>query len=433
MPSMLTLPIYLRGSTYYLHTRIGSHQFKRSLNTGDKKIAIVRALHLIEALQMPFDLSKIRTYKIDVKNGVFEAEGDSDHKRMLEALSIIHKSPVSLSQIPVGNTVTHTSQTPPEKGLRLMELVDKFFLLKSHRKEATVIAYKNTAQEFSDFLSNPLLRSVMVSDVTRYQEKLAKKGNSARTIDNKVGILRTLLNFAIKQGYYHEKNPAENRALQSKTDKLKNGWEIFTDEEIKTIFQSDFLKIAKTRDPDYYWTLVLGLISGCRISEITGIQKEQFKTNDEDIFYLQVDDSKTIAGTRQIPLPKKHLDPSLANFLGSRKEQVFKYKSRLGKGSGNAVGKKFKRHLEELGIVRPKLVFHSLRKYANDYFMRKGVPIEARCQYFGHEIDNINVQVYTKKLTLREMQLATLAVQVEMMKKATIFIEASEGVEKYKI
>ena len=34
---MLNLPVYLRGSTYYLHTRVYGKQAKRSLGTSDKK------------------------------------------------------------------------------------------------------------------------------------------------------------------------------------------------------------------------------------------------------------------------------------------------------------------------------------------------------------------------------------------------------------
>lgn len=36
---MLNLPIYLLGSCYYLHTRIGGKQIKRSLGTSYKRVA----------------------------------------------------------------------------------------------------------------------------------------------------------------------------------------------------------------------------------------------------------------------------------------------------------------------------------------------------------------------------------------------------------
>lgn len=420
---MLTLPIYLRGSSYYLHTRIGSKQFKKSLGTSDKKIAIVRALRLLESVSMAFefDPSKIRTYRIDTRNGVFEADGEDDHRRLIEALGMISRP--SLDQrIREFTEARAVKEVPQHKGLKLMELVDKFFLLKSQLKPATVLAYKTVAEEFSEFLVKPYIQTVIVSDVSRYQEHLSEQGNKPRTIDNKVGALRTLFNFAIKQGYYNEANPASNRALQSKKDKIRGGYEIFTDEEIQKIFNSDFMKKAEAEDPDYYWTLYLGLLTGCRISEITGIQKNQFK-NTGGVNYIDIVDSKTIAGSRQISIPASIYESKVKAFVDGKTGQIFKYKLRLGKGSGNAVSKKFKRHLEAVGIKREKLVFHSFRKYSNDFFYRNSVPIEVRCQFFGHELDNVNVQIYTQKLTVQDMYKATAQVQVALLKQAGIYQE----------
>jgi hypothetical protein len=49
---MLNLPIYLIGSTYYLHTRIQGKQVKRSLRTSYKRVAIIRAVTLLNSLRM---------------------------------------------------------------------------------------------------------------------------------------------------------------------------------------------------------------------------------------------------------------------------------------------------------------------------------------------------------------------------------------------
>ena len=42
----LPLPIYLLGSSYYLHTRVGGKQVKRSLRTSYKRVAIILRLPL---------------------------------------------------------------------------------------------------------------------------------------------------------------------------------------------------------------------------------------------------------------------------------------------------------------------------------------------------------------------------------------------------
>lgn len=409
---MLNLPVYARSGIYYFHTRVGGKQIKRSLATRNKTVAIIKASKIIEAL-MKIDLSGIRTYEIDLKNGLLKSDGVEEHQRMLEALGVLTASQQQISQ-----PAAPSKEEPAGKqsGLRLLVVLDKFFLLKTHFKQSTNIAYKNVIEDFSQFLKNPFIQNIGVSDITRYQEFLAGNKNQSRTIDNKIGTIRLLMNFAIKQGYYFEKNPAEKRNLLTKKQKMAGGYGIFEEEEIRLIFNSQFLKLAKINDLDYYWTLVLGLVTGCRISEITSLKTDQFKISSGGNYYIQILDSKTNAGLREIPYPD-YLHKELNKFIGT-KNQVFRYTLRLGKGSGNAVGKKFSRHLSELKIIRPKLVFHSLRKFVNDMFLKHDVQFEPRCQFFGHEIDSVNVQTYSKKFSVDQLFKHVEKSQNEIMKLA---------------
>ncbi len=63
-------------------------------------------------------------------------------------------------------------------------------------------------KEFTKFFGGKChIEDIMVSDITRYQEHLAKRGNVPRTIDGKVSYIKSLLNFAIKQSYLRGKTP----------------------------------------------------------------------------------------------------------------------------------------------------------------------------------------------------------------------------------
>jgi site-specific recombinase XerD len=416
---MLSLPIYLRVSTYYLHTRVNGRQIKKSLQTSDKQTAIFRACRLLELLGgVSVDLSNIRKYEIDLARGVAKSDGPEDHQRMLEALKIL-QSPVAGAQtqtaVPLGS-----SPSSSKSGLRLLEVLDKMILLKGHLKEATVLSYKNTITEFSDFLKKPYIDTVMVSDVTRFQEHLAKKKNQTRTIDNKTATIRALFNFAIKQGYFFSKNPAEDRSLLSKKQKEKNGYAIFEQEDIQTIFRSEFFTKQKTEDPDYYWTLVLGVVTGCRISEITGLTSSQILKTQTGVSYLRIKDAKTSAGERDVPFPSSILTAGFANFIEG-KTQIFKYKLRLGKGSGNAVGKKFSRHIEEVKLSESRFVFHSLRKFVNDFMMNNGVQYEPRCQFMGHEVQSVNINTYSNKIAIVDLAKIVAPAQSKIMTIAKLF------------
>ena len=51
-------------------------------------------------------------------------------------------------------------------------------------------------------------------------------------------------------------------------------------------------------------------------------------------------------------------------------------------------------------VNREKLVFHSLRKFCNNYLLENDVSMEARCQFVGHEIGSVNITTYTNKIPL---------------------------------
>lgn len=407
---MLKLPIYLRGSSYYLHTRINGKQVKRSLSTSDRLTAIIRACQLLNSARMDnsklpaslfnIDTDNVKRYEIDLSKGVLKSDSPEDHLRMLEALAMLKGV-----SAPVVAPTPYTPETLPvaksKNGLKLIDLIDKFFLLKSHSKPATVVSYKNVAIETAKFLGNPFIQDIQISDITRLQEHLSIK-NSPRTVDNKMAVLRTLFSFAKTQGYFFADNPAKDRKILSQKDKDKSGYAIFEKEEIKQLFNCEFIQKAKEDDKDYYWSLILGLYSGARIGEITSLTKNQFKKTENGINYITILDSKTKAGIRKIPLSQKLFDLGLQDFINN-KDKIFKYPERLGKGSGNAVGKKFKRHLEEVKITRDKLVFHSLRKFLNDFLLKEGMPYEPRCQLIGHEIEDTNVSTYSGDFSVDEL------------------------------
>lgn len=405
---MLALPVYLRGKTYYLHTRIGGQQFKRSLRTASREVAIIKASKILEAVM-------IRKFEIDIGKGIFKANDENDFQRMLTTLQFVERlgvrKPSSSAEEPLKGACSERS------GLRLGDVLDKLFLLKKNLSTATVQSYKSTITDFSGFLKNPFITDIGKGDVSRYQEKLAKEGNSIRTIDNKIATIRTVFYFSIKQGYYFNENPAQNRTLQSKKDKIKNGYSIFTEEEIKQFFGSETFKTEKEKDADYYWAVLIALLTGCRISEVTGIQAKEIQKKD-GFWVFRVMQSKTLAGVREVPVSADILDGlGLEEFLKG-KTSAFKYMQRDGKGTGNAVGKKFSRHLEELKISREKLVFHSLRKFTNDFFMRNGVSLEARSQYIGHEVDNVNINFYTGKQSIEALFKQVESQQLKLAKLA---------------
>ena len=146
---MLALPIYLLGSNYYLHTRINGKQVKKSLRTGYKRLAILRAVALLNSLAMPNkDLPE--KYELDASRGIFKADGPEDHARLLEAIEALKtmQSGLPLAVAPAPATAPAQPLADDPTALRLGELAEKYFLLKKV-KQATVRSYRTAADELA--------------------------------------------------------------------------------------------------------------------------------------------------------------------------------------------------------------------------------------------------------------------------------------------
>lgn len=393
----LSLPIYLLGSSYYLHTRIGGQQVKRSLRTGFKREAIIRAISLLNGLRM----SPPQKYELDLSRGILKSDGPEDHTRLLQAMEAMKAIHAGQGTTVASNTVTAPLNDDPT-ALKLGELLEKFFLLKKVQP-ATVKGYSNATKEFSQFLKNPPITKIQKSDITRWMVHLAeKKGNAPRTIDTKVGVIKTLLNFAKRQSYTRNDNPAENMNLLTKKQKERNGWAIFEREELDLLLRSEFFKLRKTKAPNYVCCVILCLFTGCRIGEITNLKKDQFKTSPKGTPFFKIRDSKTVAGIREVPL-HPFIHNYMTEFMKNKPHKIFEYTERDGKGTGNAVGKMFAENLKSAGLTRDKLVFHSIRKYVNNTLLQNNVSIEHRCQLVGHELNNVNVNIYSKTVSVDDL------------------------------
>lgn len=386
---------------------------------------------MLQGATMTLDRDKFRVFDILLNNGtrIENINSSSDVDNLLQLAQA--ESLADLLESLGGTTVASSLEDgrsrleQPDRSntatqsLPLVELLDKYILLKKP-KAGTVTAYKSVVKEFTEFCKRKChIAEILQSDVTRFREELAKK-NGVQTIDNKMKVLKSLLNFAIDQGYLNAKNPVSVKNLQTKKQKLTEGYAIFESDEIKLYFQSERFKAEKKNDPDYYFCLMLEIFTGCRVNELTSLQVNQLKKSESGTNFLQIRDSKTAAGKREVPIPEILFEQGFAKFIEGKKptDFIFRYLDRDGRGAGNAVGKKFSYQIKLEKIHRPKLVFHSLRKFLNDFFMKNSVDYEVRCQYFGHEIEAVNVATYTNKFNVDDLFSRTN----EARKKVTALI-----------
>ncbi len=419
---LLALPIYCRRGIYYLHTRINGVQVKRSLHTSDAFTAKLRALEWLKVVAMAtnkpkltdFNFSDVNRYEIDIAAGRYKADGDEDHQRLLEALKLVQaKTQTPEPKVPYG--LPHSKTRSKKAGLKVGELLEKFFLVNSKHSQATQNGYRSDANEFAKLLKNPNVSDITKTDITVYIEWLAAKKTNPRTTDKKVGVIRSLLNYAKEHGYFHGDNPAAGRNILTKKQKLNSDaptWEFL---QIKQFFGSEnFMELRKT-EPDFYYVCMLGVLTGVRVSALAAIKKADLQATLNGCRFIKIRKDKTAAGKREVPIATE-LYEELLEFAGDR-EGIFRFTERAEdeKGSSDPIRKRLEKLKTELQLKGAGLYFHGFRKFFNNWMLQMDVPFEARCQYVGHDIEHVNVATYGKKFSTDKLGGLVIPVQRRLL------------------
>lgn len=131
------------------------------------------------------------------------------------------------------------------------------------------------------------------------------------------------------------------------------------------------------------------MFTGMRLDEIASMTWGGLRAATEGgrpITYFQIDDAKTPAGVRQVPLHAK------LNWLASRERGLAAERlwpnfneEGAGKKPGADAGRDFSTFKLSRGFRERKKSFHSFRKNVTRIMERAGVPENEWAQVFGHE------------------------------------------------
>lgn len=196
---------------------------------------------------------------------------------------------------------------------------------------------------------------------------------------------------------------ALTRTTTAKTTKQR-AWIPFTAAEVSKLYDAALAK----KKPDYALAdlIAFGAYTGCRIEELAQLKAEHFTAH-----AFNVEDSKTAAGIRQVPVHQAL--SSVLKRLTERAEGGFLLagsdEGAFGKRS-DALGKRFGKLKTALGFG-PQHVFHSIRKTVVSQLEQAGVNENTTADIVGHDKPRITYGLYSSGASLAQKAaaLATIA------------------------
>ena len=196
------------------------------------------------------------------------------------------------------------------------------------------------------------------------------QGLKSATIEKKIAWLNAAVNLAIREGRL-KFNPFASIVprVRDKTRRLP-----LADADMKAIKRN----LARLNEADQLLVRLLAS-TGMRLSEAFEIDDEE---KERGVRYVIVG-KKTEQSLRRVPLPAAvlpHLPKSIKGPLFDRSKNA---------DPSDAASKRLNRFLDDIGIIDPRKVVHSLRHRAQDRLRAAECPEDIRWSILGHEEETV--------------------------------------------
>jgi integrase len=195
-------------------------------------------------------------------------------------------------------------------------------------------------------------------------------------------------------------NPFEGQRVKQ----VSEPYEPFTDQEIAALFADAKFEVTPAQHSTATalpWASLIALYTGCRLDEAAKLKVADIKKTD-GIWYFDFcpdGNGKTEAATRVVPLHHEVIKAGLLRYRDALPKDSMLFPGLKGRSSkpgklGPRLGDAFNRWRKRLGIVRPKVCFHSFRHTVGDRLRKAGVSEDDRSALVGWKDKHIASRVY---------------------------------------
>jgi integrase len=276
------------------------------------------------------------------------------------------------------------------KDQTVAELLDEWISMRApHLAATSLIEYQRRANAIRSDLGRIRLRKLAAADVRSMMKMLEERGVAPNTRNHIKSTLSSALSWAVGEKRISD-NPAahvEGAKLGAKLD------DSLDDAEVDAV-------LAAASDDRLYAILYLSVTLGLRQSEALGLRWSDI---DLDTGEIRIDQSKTRAGERSLPLVASTHDA----LREHRKRQASERLEAVRYHDGDFVfcepdGTRLTSRdlvrwwhaLQETAGITPRRRWHALRHSAVSRMLSKGVPLELASVVAGHSGIAITIDTY---------------------------------------
>jgi len=209
--------------------------------------------------------------------------------------------------------------------------------------------------------------------------KLSGTFKSYKTIEDNYSNISTFLSWIGAKGYPIDSNL--RHVLTKGSDTKANGDDSkernpFTDQELHALFNSTAYTVTgKFLTSGMYWTALISLFTGARMSEILQLEKHDI-ANEDGVWYFNIDDRdhqsiddmkhvKQDGSRRKVPIHKQLQKLGFLNYVGSRSDRLFPDEDRNIHGKFDKFQKRHSTYRHSVNVAPTHKLelkdFHSFR------------------------------------------------------------------------
>ncbi|MCB9741641.1 MAG: site-specific integrase [Alphaproteobacteria bacterium] len=222
------------------------------------------------------------------------------------------------------------------------------------------------------------LRTITARDVTAYQARKRREGKSAKSINNQVGVLSRVFEFAIQQEL-HNDNPTKHKQVRPlRVDRPTEVW-------LERTQADSFLAAVAENDPEYWPLFLAALRTGMRQGELLALCWQDVYLDQGLILVRHSMHRGKLGPTKGNKVRRVPIAQDLAEVLAERvgAPEAFVFAQEDGSPlTPNMVKNPHRRARGAIGM--PKLRFHDLRHSFASQLVSAAVPFPAIQRLLGH-------------------------------------------------